>query len=143
MTDWRNLFGAPGYRRWKINIAVALVLALAPILPALSSPPPALPYDDRLFEQAQSAGRTVVVDTYAAWCLPCRIQAPILARLKQDERFAEILVMRVGEDSPKSVWRKFSLPGYGMMVVYRRGREIARGMPTSEATMRILLSAAH
>ena len=132
--------GFSGCRRLKA-IGIALAIAVVSSVSAQAAPPSASTYDNSLFEQAQSAGRIVVVDSYASWCLPCRIQAPILARLKQDERFSEILVLHVGEKSPKAVWRKFRLPGYGMLVVYRNGREVARGMPTTEAAMRELLSA--
>lgn len=131
----------PGRRRWVRAIGVALAIAAVPSRPAQAAPSTVPVFDATAFERARSAGRTVVVDSYASWCLPCRIQAPILARLKREKRFAEIVIMRVGADTPEAVWRKFDLAGYGMMLVFKQGREVARGMPTNEASMRKLLTA--
>jgi len=123
---------------WKETGVLCIVLALT----FLSMPQAAsagIPrYDDKAFAEAQSAGRAIVIETYAPWCLPCRVQAPILARLRRDPDFSSILVLRVGENAPPTVWRRFALPGFGMLVVYRNGREVARGMPMSEAAMREL-----
>jgi thioredoxin 1 len=137
----KGISGVMVRKRWIRAVGVALAVAVASSASTAAAPLSVDAYDDSLFEQAQSAGRTVVIDSYASWCLPCRIQAPILARLKQEGSFAKIVILRVGEDSPKAVWRRFRLAGYGMVVVYRNRREVARGMPTTEVAMRKLLSA--
>ncbi len=100
-----------------------------------------LPYSEQALSQATSRGGTVVIETHADWCAPCRIQAPIVAKLLREQRYRDVTIVRVGEETPKAVWKKFALVGYGTMVVYRGGKEVARGQPMTETAMRELFSA--
>lgn len=75
----------------------------------------------------------------AVWCLPCRIQAPILDSLRSRDPFKQVLVLRIGEKTPSAIWRRFHLNSYGTLVVFKSGKEIARGAPTSESAVTELL----
>jgi len=92
------------------------------------------------FDQAQREGRLILVETYADWCAPCRIQAPIVERLRRTKPFRGLVLLRVNEDTPRHVWKDLSLAGYGQFLVFRGAREIGRGSPLNEAEMRTLLS---
>lgn len=100
-----------------------------------------VPYSEQVLSRAMSRGGTVVVETYANWCAPCRIQAPVVAKLLREPGYRDLTIVRVGEQTPKAVWRKFDLVGYGTMIVFRGGKEVARGQPTTEAAMRKMFSA--
>lgn len=99
-----------------------------------------VPYSEQALSQALSRGEVVVIESYASWCAPCRIQAPIVAKLLREPRYREVTIIRVGEKTPKAAWRKLGLVGFGTMIVYRRGKEVARGQPTTEVAIRALLS---
>lgn len=92
------------------------------------------------FDRAQGEGRLILVETYADWCAPCRIQAPIVERLRSERRFRGLVLLRIDEETPRSVWRDLGLAGYGQFVVFRGDQEISRGSPLNEAEMRALLS---
>ena len=92
------------------------------------------------FEAAQRQGRLIIVETYADWCAPCQIQAPIIERLSQEPRYRGLVLLRVDERTPRSVWRQLGLAGFGQFIVFRGEREIRRGSPLNEAQMRALLS---
>lgn len=133
-----------------VALLVALALLAAPAHPAPSIPaetislersqPGPETFTPARFAEAQRQGRLIIVETYADWCAPCRIQAPIIARLSQEERYRGLVVLRVDETTPRSVWRALSLAGFGQFVVFRGEREIRRGSPLNEAQMRALLS---
>lgn len=96
--------------------------------------PPA-PFEQVAFTRAQVEGRTVIVERHAYWCLPCRIQAPIIARLRTEPAYAEVLVFQIGEKTPSAVWKRFRLTGHGTLIVFKGEREAGRGTPTSEAAV--------
>ena len=116
-------------------VAAFLISLSAPLLAAT---PPA-PFEQAAFIRAQADGRTIIVESHASWCLPCRIQAPIIARLRGERAYAAVLVFRIGEKTPSAVWKRFRLTGYGTLVVFKGEREVGRGTPTSEAAVVQLL----
>ncbi|WP_337847915.1 thioredoxin family protein [Sphingomonas sp.] len=117
---------------------LSMILSLLLSAPAAAAPAP-VPFDDKAFAQAQSEGRTIVVETYAYWCLPCRIQAPILDRLRSQAAYKDVVIYRIGEKSPERVWKRFRLNGFGNLIVFRGIREVARGTPTNENAVADLL----
>jgi thioredoxin 1 len=118
-------------------LAAALFVALVPSAAHASAP---IEYTDVAFVAAQAQGRTILVEAYAPWCLPCRIQAPIIDRLRTRPPFRDILVLRIGEKTPNLIWRRFRLSGFGTLVVFKGGRETARGTATTEAAIADLLN---
>lgn len=114
----------------------ALLTALVPSAASASAP---IEYTDAAFVSAQTRGRTIIVETYAPWCLPCRIQAPIIDRLLTQAPFRDILLLRIGEKTPNLIWRRFRLSGFGTLVIFKGSREIARGTPTNEPAVSGLL----
>lgn len=117
-------------------LAAVLLAVLVPNAAIAAAP---VEYTDAGFAGAQARGRTIIVESYASWCLPCRIQAPILDRLRTREPFRDILVLRIGEKTPNAIWRRFRLNGFGTLVVFKGSREIARGTPTNETAVTDLL----
>ena len=92
------------------------------------------------FKKAQKDGRLILVETYADWCAPCQIQAPIVKRLRKEKRFRGLVLLRVNERTPRKVWKDLRLSGYGQFVVFRGNKEVGRGSPLNEAQMRALLA---
>ena len=109
--------------------------------PAVAESGP-VPFSDSAFARLQAEERTVVVETYAPWCLPCRIQSPILERLHAQEQFKDVVILRIGEDTPNVVWKRFRLHGYGNLIVFKGANETARGTPTNETALVELLRSA-
>lgn len=118
--------------------ALGLSLAILLSSPANSANEPTA-YEAHYFERAQVEGRTIVVESYANWCLACRIQAPILSKLRGHAPFESVTVLRVDEKTPAKVWKQFRLAGYGMLIVFKGRQEVSRGSPTSEAEMTALI----
>lgn len=100
-----------------------------------------MPYSEQALSQALTRSDIVVLETYAQWCAPCRVQAPIIAKLMREPRYKNVTIVRIGENTPKTDWKKLGLVGFGTIIVYRGGKEVARGQPMTETAMRKLLSA--
>lgn len=94
------------------------------------------------FAEAEASGRVIVVETYAYWCLACRLQAPLIASLLQQDAYRNVVVLRIGEDAPHHVWKQFGLKSYGMLVVIKSGQEVARGTATTKSAVEALLQRA-
>ena len=122
----------------RASACLAAVL-LAVLVPSAASASAPIEFTDAAFVAAQARGRTIIVESYASWCLPCRIQAPILDRLRTQAPFRDVLVLRIGERTPNAIWRRFRLNGFGTLVVFKGSREMARGTPTNEAAVTDLL----
>lgn len=122
--------------RAMLLFAASAAAALWPV-PASAGQPS--DFNDTAFAAAQNANALVVLETYASWCLPCKLQEPLLADAKKRAEFRSLRVLRIGEETPAPVWRRFRLSGYGVIVVFRNGQEVARGSPTNAAAMHALL----
>jgi thiol:disulfide interchange protein DsbD len=69
-------YAAPAVRRWTVRI-IAVALAVAAGFVILPGPKPSLidwhKYDSAAIKQAQDAGRPVLIDFTADWCLSCQV----------------------------------------------------------------------
>ena len=85
-----------------------------------------LPLDGRRFGlHAESSDIPLLVDFWAAWCRPCHMMAPIFeqaaAQLEPDVRLA-----KVDTEAERDLAGRFAIHSIPSLVLYHRGREIAR-----------------
>jgi len=67
----------------------------------------------------------VVVDFWAPWCGPCKMQTPILERLATDENINAKFVKLNTDDSP-SVAEKMGIVSIPTLIYFNDGEEIER-----------------
>jgi thiol-disulfide isomerase/thioredoxin len=96
--------------------------------------PGARPFDSAAFAQAQAENQIILVETYAPWCVTCRVQGPIIADLLRRPAFAGIAIFKVTAETPNSVWKQFKVRNYGALIVFRGllkpGAPLAHPSPT-------------
>ncbi len=77
------------------------------------------------FEQeVLKAEGKVLVDFWAPWCGPCRMQTPILERLAQNGVNAKIA--KLNTDQVQSIARKYGITSIPTMIIFENGQEADR-----------------
>ena len=81
-------------------------------------------FDSKSFDEAIASG-TTVVDFWATWCGPCRMQAPILDAFEA-EMGDVVKVGKVDVDEEPNIARKYNIFSIPTIIAFRDGEEIAR-----------------
>ncbi|MBN1535767.1 MAG: thioredoxin fold domain-containing protein [Anaerolineales bacterium] len=78
------------------------------------------------FQQKTAAsGKPVIVDFWAAWCMPCKVTKPILERLAA-EYASRIEFIAIDADDSRPVLEKFRIFGIPTLLALRNGQEVGR-----------------
>ena len=81
-------------------------------------------FDSKSFNEAIASG-TTLVDFWATWCGPCRMQAPILDSFEA-EMGETVKVGKVDVDEEPGIAQRFNIFSIPTIIVFRDGKEIAR-----------------
>src|SRR5262249_47794186 len=113
MLHRRQLLGA-------LTLSVALGFALA------ASAADKKPFDQKAFDEAQAAGKPILVEVHAPWCPVCKAQAPTLSMLRNDSKYKELVSFTIDFDSQKDLLRKFKVTKQSTLIVYKGKEEVGR-----------------
>lgn len=72
------------------------------------------------FDSIVKDNRPIVVDFYAEWCGPCKVQSPVLKELA-DEMGEKIRVIKIDVDRNEEVARRFQIQGVPTLMVFKDG----------------------
>ena len=82
--------------------------------------------------------KTVLLDFWATWCGPCRMIAPILAAVAEEN--PDILVGKVNVDEEMDLARKFNIMSIPTLVVLKDGEVVNQsvGVQSKEQILKLV-----
>jgi thiol-disulfide isomerase/thioredoxin len=100
-------------------------------------------FEQKSFEAALKSGKPVLVHVSAPWCPTCKAQAPILEKLRSDNRFNALQAFDVDFDSQKDALRALKATSQSTIIVFKGGAEAGRSAgDTTPASIETLLKKA-
>ena len=86
----------------------------------------------------------VLVDAWAAWCMPCRTIAPVIEELAT-EMAGRVRVAKLNVDENPATASRFNLRSIPTLLIFKGGQEIDRivGVQPKSEIMRRLAQAAN
>ena len=93
------------------------------------------------FEAATKSG-VVLVDFFATWCRPCRMQLPILEQLAPDFE-GKAQFVKVDTDNAQDIAVRFGIQGIPTLAILKDGVKVAQFVGVQQAeTLRAALETA-
>ena len=115
-------------RAFFAGLVAALLVASMPASAAETQP-----YSPEALAEAQTAGKPILVDVYAAWCSTCRTQKPILAALTAQPKYKNLLVLRADFDKDKEVLKELGVRSQSTLIVFKGDQELVRSVGSTNA----------
>ena len=87
-------------------------------------------FDSKSFDEAIASG-TTLVDFWATWCGPCRMQAPILDAF-ESEMGTVVKVGKVDVDEQPEIAARYNIFSIPTLIASKDGAEIARNVGVTD-----------
>ena len=81
--------------------------------------------DKEKFDKLISENGLVLVDFYATWCMPCKMQSEILGELTE-ESVPGLKIEKINVDENEDFVREFNIVSIPTLLAYKDGRMIKR-----------------
>ncbi len=72
------------------------------------------------------ASEVVLVDFYADWCGPCKMVAPILEEIDQEN--ADIKVCKVDVDASQALAQQYGISSIPTLIVFKNGELVVKNV---------------
>ena len=72
------------------------------------------------FDQVINANEKVLVDFFATWCGPCKMLAPIVEKLSEEEPSVKVVKVDVDEESELAI--RFGISSIPTLLMFKNGK---------------------
>ena len=115
----------------KMFLACSTIMA-ATFWAAISFAADRIPFDQKAFEAAQAAGKSILVDVSAPWCPTCRAQKPIIEKLSLLPEYRDLKIFDVDFDTQKAVLRTLKVQQQSTLIVFKGSKETDRSVGSTD-----------
>jgi thioredoxin 1 len=81
--------------------------------------------DSTFAEEVNSSSEPVVVDFWAEWCGPCKMVAPVLQEIAE-EQSGKLRITKLNVDENPATAQQFNVMSIPTMIVFKDGSEVKR-----------------
>jgi len=67
----------------------------------------------------------VLVDFWASWCMPCRMLAPTIEKLAEENQ-DKLKVCKLNTDENQNIAAQYGIQGIPTLIVFKEGKEVGR-----------------
>lgn len=76
------------------------------------------------FNNAQTSGKTIVINSYESWCGTCSMQTKVLNQA--EEEFSDVVFLSYEQSKNKDIAKKLGIKFWTTIVVYKGNDEVVR-----------------
>ena len=77
--------------------------------------------EDNFEKEVLKAKETVIVDFYADWCGPCKMQSPILDEIAKEND--KVKVCKINVDEEPEITENYNIMSIPTMMVFKKGEK--------------------
>ncbi len=94
------------------------------------------------FDDIINGSTPVIVDFYATWCKPCKIQAPIIEEI-QNELGNKVRVVKVDVDVEEDLANRYGIQSIPTIMIFKGGKTLfnAVGVQQKETLTKVVMDA--
>ncbi len=94
------------------------------------------------FDDIINGSTPVIVDFYATWCKPCKVQAPIVEEI-QTELGDKVRVIKVDVDVEEDLANRYGIQSIPTIMIFKNGKTLfnAVGVQDKETLVKVVMDA--
>jgi thioredoxin 1 len=116
----------------RTRLLASMTIAVTTCWAAISLAADRVPFDQKAFETAQAAGKSILVDVSAPWCPTCRAQKPVIEKLSSLPKYKDLTIFDVDFDTQKDVLRELQVQQQSTLIVFKGGKEAGRSVGSTD-----------
>ena len=67
----------------------------------------------------------VLVDFWASWCMPCRMLAPTIEKLAEENQ-GKLKICKLNTDENQNIAAQYGIQGIPTLIIFKEGKEVGR-----------------